>query len=68
MNEDRNSILVEEKLRLIAQLDFNLNGECINSPYYVKDQGKLYRGDFVSNTLAPLLSGIDIEIGNEMCV
>ena len=35
--------LIDKFLKL-AQNDNDVNGQCLNSPYYVKHHGKLYKG------------------------
>lgn len=36
--------VIIEKLIIIGSIDNNVNGQCLNSPYYVKHNGKLYKG------------------------
>lgn len=39
---DINKII--DLLLRIAYIDYEINGQCLNSPYYVKYNGKLYKG------------------------
>lgn len=34
----------------IAYIDYEINGQCLNSPYYVKYNGKLYKGEVRSHS------------------
>lgn len=53
---DINKII--DLLLRIAYIDYEINGQCLNSPYYVKYNGKLYKG--IVRSHSP--SGIDLLI------
>ena len=45
---DLNEII--DLLLRIAYIDYEINGQCLNSPYYVKYNGKLYKGEVRSHS------------------
>lgn len=45
---DLNEII--DLLLRIGFIDYEINGQCLNSPYYVKYNGKLYKGEVRSHS------------------
>jgi hypothetical protein len=45
---DINKII--DLLLRIGLIDYEINGQCLNSPYYVKYNGKLYKGEVRSHS------------------